>query len=97
MSSGPSLPAILLTSYEKSEGREGGQCFLCVLSRPVPALPFAWLGSSEEAVAGNSGDQEWLGCPSPMPLLSMLLSVNLSRWAGPVRLSSHPKGYKPSL
>lgn len=52
MSSGSSLPAILLTSYEKSEGPEGGQCFFCALSRSDPALSLTWLGSSEEVVVG---------------------------------------------
>lgn len=61
------------------------------LSHPVPALPFAWLGASEEEGAADSGDQEWMGCPSPVSLLSVLSSVNPSRWMGPVRLSSHPK------
>lgn len=58
MSSGSSLPAILLTSYQKSEGLEGGQCSLSVLSRPVPALALTWLGSSEEEVTGDRGYQE---------------------------------------
>lgn len=68
MSSGSSLPAILLT-YQKSEGLEGGQCSLSVLSRPVPALALTWLGSSDEEETGDRGHQERLGCPTQCPSL----------------------------